>query len=71
VLSRILSEIDWNINVPDVQQCWNLLESKMLFGIDVISPYTEFYNNKVAQTNISMKIKTLLNARKNLQKKFN
>ena len=69
-LSAMLSRVDWNINVPDVQQFWNLFETKLLSVIDVIAPYTKFCNNQVFPAVVNPKIKTLLNARKNLLKKF-
>ena len=69
-LSAMLSRVDWNINVPDVQQFWNLFETKLLSVIDVIAPYTKFCNNEVFPAQVNKKIKTLLNASKNLFKKF-
>ena len=70
ILSRMLSEIDWHIDACNVQQFRNLLENKLINVIDVIAPYAKFSNNEIAQTNVNTKIKTLLNARKNLLKKF-
>jgi hypothetical protein len=69
-LSAMLSEVDWSINVPDVQQFWNLFEIRLLSVIDVIAPYTKFCNYKVSPAKVNTKIKTLLNTRKNLLKKI-
>ena len=69
-LTRMLADVDWDLDVPDVQQSWNLLENKLLSVIDAIVPYTKFNNNEVAHSNSNTKIRTLLNARKNSLKKF-
>jgi hypothetical protein len=66
----MLSLVDWNINVPNVQQFWNIIETKLLSVFDAIAPYTKFCNNKILPSNNKTKIKTLLNARTNLLKKF-
>ena len=65
----MLSEINWDVDVSDVQEYWNLFENKLMAVVDNIVPYTKFCNNEVFKTNVNPKIKTLLNARKNLLRK--
>jgi hypothetical protein len=69
-LSSRLIDLDWDVNVPDVQQSWNLLENKLLSVIDTIVPYVKFHDNEVAKSSTNFKIKTLLNAKKNCLRKF-
>jgi hypothetical protein len=69
-LCNELSAVNWNINVPDVQQFWNLFECLLLGVVDKIVPCRKFCNNEVLQSNPHPKIKTLQNSRKNLLKKF-
>ena len=66
----MLNDLDWEINVPDVQESSNLFENKLINVIDTIVPYAKFHNNEVAKSNTNPKIKTLLNARKNCLKKY-
>jgi hypothetical protein len=44
-LSGMLIDLDWDINVPDVQQSWNMFENKLINVIDTIVPYAKFHNN--------------------------
>ncbi len=69
-LLSMLNDLDWEINVPDVQESWNIFENKLINVIDTIVPYAKFHNNEVAKSNTNPKIKTLLNARKNCLKKY-
>ena len=66
----MLCDIDLSIDVPVVQDFWNLFEQRLLTVIDVIAPYTKFCDGEIAQGNINNKMKTLQNSRKNLIKKF-
>ena len=70
LLSSMLSCVDWSFDVCNVQQFWNLFENELINIIDKIAPLTTFRNNVVVQSNVSSKIKTLLNSRKYLLKKF-
>ena len=70
LLCTELSRINWDLNVPDVQHCWNLFECKLLEVVDKVVPYAKFINDEVMQPESNPKIRTLQNARKNLLRKL-
>jgi hypothetical protein len=42
-----LSKINWDINVVDVQQYWNVFENMLIEVVDKLAPLTKFYYNEV------------------------
>ena len=49
-----LSLIDWNINVDDVQEFWNILENKLINIVDEIVPPKTFEGHVVKEITLSL-----------------
>ena len=65
-----LSVVNWDIDACNVQEYWNIFENALIKVVDKVAPYTKFKNNVVLNSSTPHKIKTMLNARKNLLKKL-
>ena len=48
-LTHMLSRIDWNIDIIDVQQYWNVFENKLINVVDEIVPLVEFAGNVIKE----------------------
>ena len=42
-----LSKLDWNIGVDDVQQFWNIFESRLIRIVDSLVPLVDHHNNVI------------------------
>ena len=64
-----LSNINWDIDVCDVQQFWNVFENLLIKVVDEIVPMTVFHGN-VVKNNTPRIIKNKINKRNRLLKSF-
>ena len=46
-LNTELSNIDWNINVDDVQQYWNLFENELIKIVDLVATLVDYHDNVI------------------------
>ena len=44
-----LSKLDWNIGVDDVQQFWNIFESRLIRIVDSLVPLVDHHNNVIKE----------------------
>ena len=56
VLNEKLSSMDWNINIDNMQEFWNVFENNLIGVVDEIVPLTDFVGN-VVKANIPKNIK--------------
>ena len=61
-----LAQVDWNINIDDVQGFWNSFENKLINVIDEIVPMKPMLNNVQGRDSIPRPIKLKINQRKRL-----
>ena len=47
LLNLELSKLDWNIGVDDVQQFWNIFESRLIRIVDSLVPLVDHHNNVI------------------------
>ena len=52
-LENLLSEINFETDIDDVQEMYNVMEHKLLTVIDNLIPITAFTNNQTAASNIT------------------
>ena len=64
-----LSKVDWNINVGDVQQYWNMFENKLIKIVDLVAPLVDHYDNVIKEI-VPKVIKNKINKRNRLLKSF-
>ena len=57
VLNEKLSSMDWNINIDNVQEFWNVFENNLIRVVGEIVPFTDFVSNLV-KSKIPKNIKT-------------
>ena len=53
LLNTKLAGVDWNINISDVQQYWNMFENLLINVVDEIVPMAVFEGNIYFKTRIS------------------
>ena len=68
-LNEKLRSVDWNINIDNVQEFWNVFENNLIRVVDEIVPLTDFVGN-VVKSNIPKNIKNKINKRNRLLKSF-
>ena len=61
--------MDWNIDIEDVQDFWNVFENKLIKIVDEIVPMTQFDGN-IIKERIPKLIKNKINRRNRLLKTF-
>ena len=44
-----LSKVDWNINVEDVQQYWNIFENKFIKIVDLVAPLVDHHDSIIKE----------------------
>ena len=44
----MLEEVEWRIDIDNVQECWNDIEMKLVKVINVIVPIMPFNNNNIS-----------------------
>jgi hypothetical protein len=69
-LSSALSMLDWNINIENVQEYWNVFENMLIDVVDEIVPLTDFVNNVAKNTKPPKEVNNMLNVRKRYLKQF-
>ena len=69
LLNEKLSSVDWNIDIEDVQDFWNVFENKLIKIVDEIVPMTQFDGN-IIKERIPKLIKNKINRRNRLLKTF-
>ena len=69
-LCDMLSILDWNINVDDVQEYWNIFENMLIDVIDNLAPLITFVGNEAKETKPPKPIKNAINVRHRLLKIF-
>ena len=47
LLNTKLNEVDWDIDIDEVQEYWNVFESKLIKIVDAIVPLAEFCLNTI------------------------
>ena len=55
-LNEKLSSVDWNINIDNVQEFWNVFENNLIRVVGEIVPLTDFVGN-IVKSNIPKNIK--------------
>ena len=49
ILTNKLTSVDWKIEIDDVQQYWNVFESKLIKIIDYIVPLVDYVNDVIKE----------------------
>ena len=69
-LLSALSVLDWNIQIENVQDFWNVFENMLINVVDAIVPLTDFVNNIAKNTKPPKEVTNMLNVRKRYLKQF-
>ena len=69
LLNTKLNEVDWEIDIDEVQEYWNVFESKLIRIVDEIVPLAEFSSNTIVEKPDKV-VKNKINRRNRLLKQF-
>ena len=69
ILITKLRNVNWNIQIEDAQQYWNVFENMLVNIVDEIVPMVEYHNNVIKEKTPGI-IKNKINKRNRLLKKF-
>ena len=69
LLNTKLNGVDWEIDIDEVQEYWNVFESKLIRIVDEIVPLAEFSSNTIVEKPDKV-VKNKINRRNRLLKQF-
>ena len=69
LLYEMLRNIDWEVDIDNVQEFWNVFENKLIKVVDKLVPLTSFVGTTV-KSNVPKNIKNKINKRNRLLRSF-